>query len=141
MERIVRWGIVGAGNIARKFARAVKNVEGAELVAVASTNAERGRAFAEKFSIPNLFVGYEEMAKSELVDAVYIATPHPLHKPCSEIFINAGKHVLCEKPICVNAREAEELFALASEKGKAQIAALLLQYKKEYYTELELEQK
>ena len=116
MERIIRWGIVGAGNIARKFARAVKNVEGAELVAVSSTSAERGREFAEKFSIPNIFVGYEEMAKSELVDAVYIATPHPFHKPCSEIFINAGKHVLCEKPICVNAREAEELFAKAEEK-------------------------
>ena len=111
MQDVIRWGIVGAGNIAQKFARAIKNVKGAELVAVASTNAERGRLFAEKFNIPSLFVGYEEMAKSTLVDAVYIATPHPFHKPCAELFINAGKHVLCEKPVCVNAREAEELFA------------------------------
>ena len=117
MQKVIRWGIVGAGNIANKFARAIKNVDEAELVAVASTSAERGRAFAEKFSIPSLFVGYEEMANSTLVDAVYIATPHPFHKPCAEIFINAGKHVLCEKPVCVNAREAEELFASAEKSG------------------------
>lgn len=117
MEKVIRWGIVGAGNIANKFARAIKNVEGAELVAVASTNEERGRAFAEKYGIPSLFVGYEEMARSALVDAVYIATPHPLHKPCAELFINAGKQVLCEKPVCVNAREAKELLASAERAG------------------------
>lgn len=113
MEKTVRWGIVGPGNIANKFAEAVKNVEGAELVAVASTNEERGRAFAERHGIPNLFVGYEKMANAALVDAVYIATPHPFHKPCAEIFLNAGKHVLCEKPVCVNAKEAEELLSCA----------------------------
>lgn len=113
MENTIKWGIVGPGNIANKFAKAIKNVKGAELTAVASNSKERGRAFAEKFNIPNVFVGYEEMANSPLVDAVYIATPHPFHKPCAETFINARKHVLCEKPVCVNASQAIELLRCA----------------------------
>ena len=75
----IRWGIVGPGNIARKFATAVKNVEEAELVAVASRSAERGNAFALEYGIPRMFTSYEEMAASPDIDAVYIATPHPTH--------------------------------------------------------------
>lgn len=113
MERIIRWGIVGAGHIANKFARAIQNVNGAKLVAIASRSKEKGEEFANTYNIPNIFVGYEEMANSELVDAVYIATPHPFHMPCAELFMNAKKHVLCEKPVCVNAKQATELLACA----------------------------
>ena len=105
----IRWGIVGPGEIANKFAKAIRNVEEAELVAVASRSEERGRAFAEKYNIEKVFGSYEAMASSEEIGAVYIATPHPFHKPCAELFLNAGKHVLCEKPLCVNAKEAEAL--------------------------------
>ncbi len=105
----IRWGIVGPGEIANKFAKAIKNVEEAELVAVASRSEERGRAFAEKYNIEKVFGSYEAMASFEEIDAVYISTPHPFHKPCAEIFLNAGKHILCEKPLCVNAKEAEAL--------------------------------
>ena len=117
MEKVIRWGVVGAGNIANKFAVAIKNVEGAELTAVASRSKERCSDFADKYNIPNIFVGYEDMAKSALVDAVYIATPHPFHKPCAEIFINAKKHVLCEKPVCVNAHQAVKLLECADKNG------------------------
>lgn len=113
----VRWGIVGPGNIAARFAQAVKNVDCAQLVAVASREKERGDTFAHRFEIPNVFCGYEEMAESDLVDAVYIATPHPFHAPCAQLFLNAGKHVLCEKPMCVNARQAQELKECAEENG------------------------
>lgn len=113
----VRWGIVGPGNIAHRFAEAVKNVPGAELVAVASRSLESGKAFAEKYDIPNVFEGYDKLAESDMIDAVYISTPHPFHKPQSEMFMNAGKHVLCEKPICVNAKEAEILRASAKKNG------------------------
>ena len=116
MEKI-RWGIVGPGNIARKFAEAIVNVDCAELVAVASRSENSGREFAEKYNIPNVFAGYESMAESDIIDAVYIATPHPFHKPCAEIFLNAKKHVLCEKPICVNANQAIELKECAKENG------------------------
>lgn len=116
MKRI-RWGIAGPGNIARRFAQAVKNVEGAQLAAVVSRDKERGEAFAADFGIPLVFDGYEAMAASGAVDAVYIATPHPFHAPCAELFLKAGKHVLCEKPMCVNAAQAERMKTLAAENG------------------------
>ena len=115
MEKTIKWGIVGPGNIANKFAEAIKNVSGAELTAVASRSVERGKEFAVKYQVPNVFSSYEEMAESPLVDAVYVATPHPFHKPCAEIFLKSKKHVLCEKPICVNAKQAEELNKCADE--------------------------
>ena len=117
MEKVIKWGIVGPGNIANKFAKAIKNVKGAELIAVASRSKEKSREFADKYNIPNAFVGYEEMAKSAVVDAVYIATPHSFHKPCAEIFLNAKKHVLCEKPVCVNAAQAINLLECANKNG------------------------
>ena len=67
MEKVIKWGIVGPGNIANKFAKAIKNVKGAELIAVASRSKEKSREFADKYNIPNAFVGYEEMAKSAVV--------------------------------------------------------------------------
>ncbi len=124
MKNIIRWGIVGPGQIAHLFAESIKNVEGAELMAVASTSEERGKAFAGQYNIPNVFVGYDEMAKSALIDAVYIATPHPFHKPCAEIFLNAKKHVLCEKPICVNAAQAIALKECAEKNGVFLMEAL-----------------
>jgi len=117
MNKVIKWGIVGAGNIANKFAKAVKNVKGAELTAVASQSEGKGRMFADKYDIKNVFTSYEEMSKSELVDAVYIATPHPFHKLCAEIFLNAKKHVLCEKPVCVNVKQAVKLAECAKKNG------------------------
>ncbi len=117
MTKTIRWGILGPGTIANKFAKAIKNVEGAELVAVASRSMETANAFALKYDIPNAFEGYEAMANSDLIDAVYVATPHPFHKPCAEIFLNSKKHVLCEKPVCVNAKDAESLNECAKGNG------------------------
>ncbi len=117
MEKIIRWGIVGPGNIANKFAKAMKNVEGACLAAVASRSEQKGIEFAQKYDIPKVYVGYEEMAKSQEIDAVYIATPHPFHKSCAEIFLNAKKHVLCEKPVCVTAAQAKSLRDCAQKNG------------------------
>lgn len=113
----IRWGIAGPGMIARKFAKAVKNVNGATLYAVASRSEDKGKKFAEEFGIPKVFCGYEEMAASHDVDAVYIATPHPFHKPCAELFLKAKKHVLCEKPMCINSFQAEQLRKTAHENG------------------------
>lgn len=73
---LVRWGIIGTGNIANKFANAIKNVKNAELVAVASRSEETSKKFAEKYNIPYHFSNYEKMASFDKVDAVYIATSH-----------------------------------------------------------------
>ncbi len=113
--KTIRWGIVGPGNIAHKFARTVQNVEGATLAAVCGISMEESRPFAEKYGIPQAFCDNNEMAAFDGIDAVYISTPHSFHAPCAELYIKAGKHILCEKPLCVTAKEAERLQKLAEE--------------------------
>lgn len=111
----LRFGIVGTGNIARRFAQAIKNVEEAELSAVASRNISTADKFGDEFSVPFRFGSYEEMAQSDKIDCAYIATPHSLHKDCTILMLKGKKHVICEKPIAVNTREAEEMFLCAEE--------------------------
>lgn len=120
----VRWGIVGAGAIAHRFAEAVKNLDCAELVAVASRDEERAKEFAQKHSIENVFCGYERMAESEVVDAVYVATQNPFHISCAELFLNAKKAVLCEKPLCVNAYQGQKLKETVEKNGVFLMEAL-----------------
>ena len=113
----LRFGIAGPGNIARKFASAAKNLAEVELYAVASRSRERAQDFAEKYDIPVVFDSYEAMAASPEVDCVYVATPHPFHKGCAEIFLNAKKHVISEKPLCINRAQTEALIASAKGNG------------------------
>ena len=113
----LRFGIAGPGNIARKFAAAAKNLAEVELCAVASRSRERAEEFAAKYDIPLVFDSYEAMAASDAVDCVYVATPHPFHRSCAEIFLKAKKHVLSEKPLCINTPEAKALVACAKENG------------------------
>ncbi len=113
----VRIGIVGPGNIAHRFANAIKNVSNAELVAVASRTRENAEKFADEFNIPYRFSSYEEMAKSAVIDAAYIAVPHSGHKACSILMMENKKHVICEKPLAVNKKECEEMIAAAKENG------------------------
>ena len=109
----LRFGIVGTGCIARRFAQAIKNVPEAHLVAVASRKQETADSFADEFNIPLRFDSYEAMANSAEIDAAYIAVPHSGHKECSCLMMNHGKHVLCEKPMAVNLSEAKEMLKCA----------------------------
>ena len=109
----IRFGIVGTGTIAHRFAEAISNTTNAELVAVASRTKENAEKFGDEFGIPVRFDSYEKMAESDVIDAAYIAVPHSGHIDCSMLMMNHGKHVLCEKPMAVNTREAEEMFACA----------------------------
>lgn len=117
MGRKIRFGIVGTGTIAHRFANAIRNVENAELVAVASRTRENAEFFGNEFNIPLRFESYESMAESDAIDAAYIAVPHSGHIGCSCLMMKNGKHVLCEKPMAVNLREAEEMFRCAEENG------------------------
>ncbi len=110
----VRFGIVGTGTIAHRFAQAIKNVPGAELVAVASRTSENAQKFGDEFNIPVRFDSYEKMAQSDVIDAAYIAVPHSGHIGCSCLMMDNGKHVICEKPMAVNTCEAEEMFCCAN---------------------------
>ncbi len=113
----IRFGIVGTGGIAHRFAEAVKNVPEAELTAVASRSRDTAECFGDEFSIPHRFASYEEMAKSDVIDCAYIATPHSLHKECSILMLKGKKHVICEKPIAVTEKEAREMFSEAEKNG------------------------
>lgn len=111
----IKFGIVGTGNIAHRFAEAVKNVEQAELAAVASRTKENADRFGDEFNIPVRFDSYEKMAQSDVIDVAYIAVPHSGHKDCSILMMNNGKGVICEKPLAVNTREVSEMIQTAKE--------------------------
>src|SRR5436190_4863666 len=112
----VRIGILGAARIAPagvvKPARA--NPE-AEVVAVASRDAERARRFAEKHRVPKVHANYDELLLDDQIDAVYNPLPNGLHARWTIAALEAGKHVLCEKPFTSNAAQAREVAAAAGE--------------------------
>jgi predicted dehydrogenase len=112
-HRPVSWGILATGKIAQTFARAVAEVPGARLAAVGSRRPESARAFADQHGATAAYGSYEELVADPEVEVVYIATPHALHLENARLAFEAGKHVLCEKPLTLNAAEAEEMVALA----------------------------
>lgn len=113
METKIRWGIVGPGKIATKFAVDLQLVKDAALTGVASRNLGRAKAFAEEYNIPHAFGSYDELFQSDVVDALYIATPHNFHKDLAIAAMKNGKHVLCEKPMGISRAEVEEMVAVA----------------------------
>ena len=115
--RKFRWGILGTGSIARQFVRGLNSVPEAEVLAVGSRSEASAAKFADKWNIPRRHASYRALASDPDVDVVYIATPHPFHAENATLCLEAGKAVLCEKPFCVNAAEAERVIGLAREKG------------------------
>ncbi|BDI32823.1 oxidoreductase [Capsulimonas corticalis] len=101
-----RWGIIGLGSIAGQFATGLQSVPDAELAAVASRTQEKADAFGEKFGAAKRYGSYRELAADPDIDAVYIATPHPMHAEDSILCLEAGKAVLTEKPFTINAAQA-----------------------------------
>ena len=114
--RTIKWGILACGRIAKKFASDLKLVEGAELVAVAARDLDRAKAFAEEFNVQHAFGSYEELARFEDVDAIYVSSPHSHHYEHTLLCLNHGKAVLCEKAFAINSKQAEEMVALARSK-------------------------
>ncbi len=112
-EQPLRWGILGCGSIAGKFAEGLQFVPDAKLVAAASRSQEKADAFADKFGATGRHASYELLAQDPDVDVVYVATPHPLHAAHSILCLNAGKAVLCEKPFTVNAAQAAQMIEVA----------------------------
>ena len=113
----VRWGILGPGSIAKRFAEGLKTLPDARLVAVGSRTREKADRFAEQFGAPNRHDSYEALVADPEVDAIYVATPHTLHREHSILALNAGKAVLCEKPFTINAGECREVVRVAREKN------------------------
>jgi len=108
MEKI-RWGILGCGKIAKKFASDLKLVEDATLAAVASRDAPRAKEFAKMYNAEEAFSSYEELVQSDQVDVIYIATPHGLHHEQALLCLNNKKAVLCEKALALNSSQVKEM--------------------------------
>ena len=107
--------IIGTGKIAHTMARTVQAVDEAEFYAVASRSIEAAQEFAKEFDIPVAYGSYDELINDPEIELVYIATIHPLHYGLSKKLLEKGKSVLCEKPVCLNRAQAEDLFKTAKE--------------------------
>ncbi len=108
------WGLLAAGNIANKFANGVLGSHTGRLVAVASRSKAKADEFADKHDIPNRHGSYEELLADPEVEAVYISTPHPMHAEWAWKAAEAKKHILCEKPICLNHADAMRVIDAAA---------------------------
>ncbi len=108
-DRKIRWGIIGLGKIAHKFATDLLTVDDAELYAVASRTQEKADEFANQYNAKKSYSSYKDLATDSKVDAVYIATPHPFHKENSILCLKNGIAVLCEKPFAMNSEEVHEM--------------------------------
>ena len=116
--RKINWGVIGTAGIAKgQTIPGMKLAENCSLYAVAGRDIIKAQAFKEEFGFEKAYGSYEELLMDPDVEAVYIPLPNTLHYEWVKKAILCGKHVLCEKPLVPTAREAEELFQLADEKG------------------------
>ena len=125
MTQRLGWGILGTGNIARQFCAGVAASTRSKLVAVGSRNPESASAFARNHQIPREHGSYEELLADPQVDAVYNSLPNSLHHRWTIAALEAGKHVLCEKPFSINTGQAQEMFDVARGKGRVLVEAFM----------------
>jgi predicted dehydrogenase len=123
MAEQVRWGILATGWIAELFVKDLQ-LTGHRVTAVGSRSEESARLFAKQFGIAPAHGSYEALAADPNVDVIYIATPHPYHVTAARLSLNAGKHILVEKPFTLNAREAAEIVDLAKVKNLVVLEAM-----------------
>lgn len=113
----LRWGILGTGSIARKFTADLLTLPDHAVVAVGSRTAESANAFATAHGIARAHASYQALAEDSAVDVVYVATPHSGHRPAALACLTAGRGVLVEKPLALNATEAVEIATAARAAG------------------------
>lgn len=109
MAKTIRWGIIGIGKIAEKFATDLIQVPDTELYAIASTSMERAESFAQKFNVKHYYGSYEGIFQTPELDIVYIATPHTSHASGAILCLNNKIPVLCEKPLAMNMKEVQQM--------------------------------
>lgn len=117
MPNTLAWGIIGTGAIAGDFAQALRASRRCSVVSVSGTSREKAEAFAQRFELPRAARSLEELLADPGVGAVYVATPHPAHEASAMRAIAAGKHVLCEKPLTVDAGSSARLIEAARMQG------------------------
>jgi len=128
----IRWGILGCGRIARKFAADLRLVDDAELTAIASRNKETLELFAKDFPCKHLHNSYEALAANNEIDVIYVATPHSHHYEHTMLCLNHNKAVLCEKAFAINSRQAIEMIKTAKERKVFLMEALWTKFLPHY---------
>ncbi|HKK61466.1 MAG TPA: Gfo/Idh/MocA family oxidoreductase [Bacteroidales bacterium] len=123
MEQL-KWGILGCGSIANKFAEALQKVPDSVPYAAAARDKSRADAFATKWNFQNNYGSYSELVSDNEVDIIYIATPHSYHFAHTKLCLEAGKHVLCEKPFTINSAQLKQLIAIAKQNNRFLMEAL-----------------
>lgn len=113
----LRWGVLGPGWIAHRFVESLRRNTTQQIVAVGSRDAQRSQAFADRWSLPKAHASYQALLDDPDVDIVYIATTHPSHRDNAVSALDAGKHVLVEKPFAVGAADARDIAAAAASAG------------------------
>ncbi len=121
---MINIGVIGSNFITDRLIEGAKEVSDANIAAVYSRTEERAKEFAEKHGIKNTFTSLEEMAKSDLIDAVYVASPNALHASQTILFLNHKKHVLCEKTFASNTKEATDMIKAARENNVVLMEAM-----------------
>src|SRR5271156_6599409 len=113
----IRTAIFGTGFMGRVHLEAVRRLEYVEAAAIAGRNAEAARRLGAGFSIPTIVSDYHDVLRDPRIDAVHICTPNAQHFSMAKAALEAGKHVICEKPLATTVEEGEELAALAERQG------------------------
>ena len=121
---MTRWGILGPGRIAHKFAQDLLTLPDAQLYAVASSDQQRADEFAKEYNIPHAFGTYEDLLTLPDLDVVYVATPHVKHHEHVMMLLNGGVAVLGEKPFAMNSEQVREMVDTARAKGVFLMEAL-----------------
>ena len=135
----VRWGIAGTGGIASRMAQDLSAPgSGATIVAVGSRTAAAADAFGDRFAIPRRHGSYEALAADDEVDVLYVATPHSHHHDHTLLGLEAGRAVLCEKALALNARQARTMVVTARERGRFLMEAIWSRFLPAYVTLREL---
>jgi xylose dehydrogenase (NAD/NADP) len=128
MSEGIRWGILSTAKITGAILGGAREAMGADVVAVASRDRERAEAFADANGIPEAYGSYEELLADDDVEAVYVPLPNSMHLPWSVRALEAGKHVLCEKPLSRRVADVEEAFDAASRAGRLLMEAFMWRY-------------
>lgn len=118
-DRTIRWGVLGAAAIAiERTMPALNSAPSATLLALASRNPDKGKVVAERLGVPRLYESYDALLADTDIDAVYVPLPNRMHHEWSVRALDAGKHVLCEKPLCMTPSEVESLRAVRDRTGR-----------------------
>ena len=125
---MIRLGVIGTNWITDRFISAALSTGQYQLTAVYSRKLDKATEFASKYGQVECYDSLDDLANSDVIDAVYIASPNSLHAPQAKVFINAGKHVIGEKPLASNITEVQELIELAVEKQVLLFEAMVATY-------------